>query len=508
MGEGYVSKFVRGAKLRLTLWIAIPGLLLIGLNWALNYFFELTPLMNLLALAGAWLMLVLFFAEIIGNLITKPTRYIAQAILHISPSEHLVAAPNIDELRFGHELASVLTRQVYDYTAIAQSSNKTTEGLPASLFDQLPIAVIGLDEADKVVLVNNKAKTISQTESVLDQAFKDILQLKTDEEHSIEDWVKDVRKNSLTSSKSWQKVEAKTLAGDPLGYFDISISFNKHSGSGVEVLMTLTDHSDAYDQEDAAVSFVALAVHELRNPVTILRGYIEAFEDELGQNTSPQIADDLRKMNASAENMATFVSNILNVARINQGQLFLQLHEDDWNIVLPKIVDSLRNRAAVYGKVIELRMEPGMPKVAIDRMTIGEVVTNLVDNAVKYSPDSATDSTIVSRPNSDGLIETTVADKGVGIPSSVMPHLFSKFRRNHRNQGQVGGTGLGLFLSKAIVTAHSGNIWVSSKEGEGSTFGFTLLPYGQLAKEQQVNNNENIVRSSHGWIKNHTMQRR
>ncbi len=141
-------------------------------------------------------------------------------------------------------------------------------------------------------------------------------------------------------------------------------------------------------------------------------------------------------------------------------------------------------------------------------LTVGEVITNLVDNAIKYSPDNAQKIAIVSSVNSEGLIETTVQDYGAGIPSSVMPNLFSKFTRNHRNKDDITGTGLGLFLSKAIVNAHSGNIWAKSKENEGSTFGFTLLPYDQLAKELQSNNNEGIVQGSHGWIKNHSMQRR
>jgi two-component system, OmpR family, sensor histidine kinase VicK len=101
-----------------------------------------------------------------------------------------------------------------------------------------------------------------------------------------------------------------------------------------------------------------------------------------------------------------------------------------------------------------------------------------------------------------------VQDFGVGIPSSVMPNLFSKFYRDHRNRAQIGGTGLGLYLSKAIISAHGGNIWVQSKEGEGSTFGFTLMPYERLAEELKNSDNNEIVRGAHGWIKNHSLYRR
>ncbi len=87
-----------------------------------------------------------------------------------------------------------------------------------------------------------------------------------------------------------------------------------------------------------------------------------------------------------------------------------------------------------------------------------------------------------------------------------MPHLFEKFYRSHRSRNQVGGTGLGLYLSKAIVDAHGGRLWVRSREGQGSTFGFTVQPYTNLADKQK--NGDDITRGAHGWIKNHSLYSR
>ncbi|HSX45996.1 MAG TPA: ATP-binding protein, partial [Candidatus Saccharimonadia bacterium] len=79
---------------------------------------------------------------------------------------------------------------------------------------------------------------------------------------------------------------------------------------------------------------------------------------------------------------------------------------------------------------------------------------------------------------------------------------------DHRNRAQIGGTGLGLYLSKAIIAAHGGNIWVRSKEGQGSVFGFSLVPYAKLAEKLKASGNNEIVRDAHGWIKNHSLYRR
>jgi signal transduction histidine kinase len=508
MGEGHIQKFISSARTRLSLGIFVAGSSLLAGFWIFDSILAWDSLLMLVALAISWLLIATLAGWILGGHLTKPTKYIAQAVMHITPSEQRLPPPNIDELDFGKELAESVTRQIYSSATVAQAADSQAQNSPVNLLDQLPVAVIGLAENNVVTLANSKATTTINQENFVGQPLQDTLSFLTEDEITLESWLESVSQKSLTDFKKWQKVAVKTVNDESLGYFDIAVSYNKHSASGLEAIIVLYDHSEAYSEEESSISFVSLAVHEMRTPLTIMRGYMEAFEDELGPNANPQILDDLQKMNVSADTLTSFVSNILNVARINQGQLSLNLHEGNWNKVLPQTIDNLRPRAEAYGKTIELRMQPDMPTVAIDRMTINEVVTNLIDNAIKYSPEDAKVIKVMSLPNREGQIETTVQDSGVGIPASVVPHLFSKFYRNHRTRASVGGTGLGLYLSKVIITGHHGNIWASSKENQGSTFGFTLIPFASLAKELQTNNNESIVRSSHGWIKNHSMQRR
>jgi signal transduction histidine kinase len=508
MGEGHVQSFVNSIKLQLTVAFIIFSAILSGSMFLLSVL-NFSPVLEVAALFGIGTIISVLFGAYLANSLTKPTRYLAQAILHISPTEHLVAAPNVDELTLGRELITNLTRQIYSYATGIQNIPQTSEHNANTLLDQLPIPLLGIDEQGTIVLCNKRANAVIQ-QPADGQNIGDFLSFTHEDEQIINDWLKDAHKSSLTEIKTWQKVKIADNSGKALGYFDVAASFNKASASGIETLISLYDHSDAYESENADVSFVALAVHELRTPLTIMRGYIEAFSEELNDNASPEQKEYLQKMNVSADTLTSFVSNILNVAKINQNQqLNITLEETDWNKTLPQIIDGLRNRAQAYGKTLELRMQPGLPSVAADRATVGEVLTNLIDNAIKYSPSpDAKLIRVISQVNTNGLVETTVQDQGVGIPSSVMPRLFTKFYRNHRTKGSIGGTGLGLYLCKAIVSAHRGNIWASSKEGEGSTFGFTLIPHEQLAKELANADNKEIVRSSHGWIKNHSMQRR
>ncbi|HET6924696.1 MAG TPA: ATP-binding protein, partial [Candidatus Saccharimonadales bacterium] len=288
--------------------------------------------------------------------------------------------------------------------------------------------------------------------------------------------------------------------------FDLAAYYTKDSPTGVETMLVLFDHTKAYSQDDQAISFIALTVHELRTPLTLLRGYIEAFEEELDGKLDPEMKDFMFKMSATAQQLIAFVNNILNVARLDDDQLELQLREQPWGDIVRAAANGLALRAKVRGITLEYSIAQGLPTVGVDRMSIIEVINNLVDNAIKYSGESKR-IRIATRMNAEGLVETTVQDFGVGIPDNVIPNLFTKFYRDHHNRAQIGGTGLGLYLSKAIVDAHGGSIWVTSKVGEGSTFGFTLLPFSQLSSEQRTADNS-IVRDTHGWIKNHSLYRR
>jgi signal transduction histidine kinase len=232
------------------------------------------------------------------------------------------------------------------------------------------------------------------------------------------------------------------------------------------------------------------------------------FEEEIGPTLSdPELQSFMLKMRAMAEQLTAFVNNILNVARVDDDQLELQLQSEDWNTILKSSLELMSLRAKVRGITLHCQIAKDLPPVGVDRLSIREVVANLIDNAIKYSGTSKVIN-IDTRLNKDGMIETTVQDYGLGIPQSILPNLFTKFYRDHRNRAQIGGTGLGLYLSKAIITAHGGNLWVRSREGEGSTFGFTLMPYEQLTEDMKKHGNAEITRGAHGWIKNHSLYRR
>lgn len=507
MGEGHVGEYKKTFRLYLTLGFLWYGLLLLTAGYLLVYESIFDDILVLGVLASLLIISGVIFASILTTKLTKPTEYLAQAILHVSPNEHLVAAPNIDQLRFGRELVATLTRQIYDF---ATTAGPAPEQKPAAgsneIFDALPVAVIGVDEAGAVTMANQAAQTAFGPNSLVGLNLDSQVQMEFPN-NTINDWLADSRQKSLNAQKSWQKVTIRSGGGETKNYYDIAGIFRQHHPSGTETILVFFDHSEAFAAEADAMRLIALAVHELRTPLTILRGYVEVLQEDLDGKLELDMQNSMDRMSSSAENLAAFVSNILSVARADENQLVLKLQEQPWSEVIAKIIADMETRAAVRGKHIELTVAQLLPTVAVDRISIAEVLTNLIDNAIKYSPDTAKTIWVDSRLDTDGSVLTTVRDEGVGIPDSVVPNLFAKFYRNHRNSTQVAGTGLGLYLSKAIVTAHHGNIWVKSKEGAGTTIGFTILPYDNLAEAYKKDDN-GITRTSHGWIKNHSMQRR
>ena len=437
--------------------------------------------------------------------------YLLWQNLQYEASDKTTEKPDLTKLITGKELVATIVEyysKLLSNQDQLQAQKSTNENLLLNILDNSPLPTVAAGPDDKIVYANPAYFKYLDTnpEAILESNIHESLNLSFQTSHTFKEWVDDAKDNKVTDSKTWTRVRLNLGPDKPIKQLDMGAYFNKGNTGGVTTVVALFDNSEKYGNDDQEVSFVALAVHELRTPLTVLRGYIEVFQDELGDQLTPEMKEFMYKMQASAQQLTAFVSNILNVARVEENQLTLNLLESNWKETLESAVKDIELRAKVHNKHLELQIQENLPTVGIDTISIQEVVNNLLDNAIKYSGDS--DKIIVkSFLNKEGMVETSVQDFGQGIPSAVMPHLFNKYFRSHTNK-QITGTGLGLYLSKALINAHGGNITVNSKEGEGSTFSFTLNPYANIKKDDSQNPEDGIIRGAHGWIKNHSLYRR
>jgi signal transduction histidine kinase len=488
--------------------LVVSGFYLLSTNSGLS------PVLILVLGIVTSLLLAAAAANRISNIAVIPLGALRQSILHLSPDNQSMAAPDINSLSEGRELVTSLVSQVNQLASIADKAAEETKKQAGDLrhnfvAGNLPLPLIVLDSSETIAFANEAAAKYIGIDS-LDMMGKNVymvLDMMFPSNDTFDTWLKTVKTKTATASSSWERVRLNVRDNHPPRLFDLSAYYNRDNPEHHETMLVLFDHTKQYSQDEQAVSFIALTVHELRTPLTLLRGYIEVFEEELGATADPELHNFMQKMHAQSEQLTAFVNNILNVARIDNDQLELKLQSEDWPTVLKSSVEMISLRAKVRGITLKCRIHHGMPPVGVDSLSIREVLNNLIDNAIKYSGTSKLIE-IETFLNAEGKVETQVRDHGLGVPASILPNLFTKFYRDHHNRAQIGGTGLGLYLSKAIVSAHGGDIWVKSHEGEGSTFAFTVLPYDQIADEQKLGTGEGLTRAASGWIKNHSLYRR
>ncbi len=513
----YFDKLAKQIALYVFGAMVISSVITAVITWFCLYLFPTLPAALVIIGALAVGLISAFFASrVVAEYILEPLRVLWKAILHVSPGQHEVSPPDLEKIRIGRELVTSLALQVYQLASSTPSETKASEQTTsktmidhANILQTFPLPIFVMNK-DRIIVFANPAAAayIGKTlQEIIGINLYSVLDLAFSEGETFDQWLTKSRTSKVTSEKLWSHVRLSNGEQNGDKQLDMAAYYNKDSTDNAETIIALFDKTAEYAKNDDGMSFVAIAVHELRTPLTILRGYIEVFQDEVSGTLDPEMADFLRKMQASAQQLSSFVSNILHVARVEADQLYLQLHEEKWEAMLTSIVKDMALRAHVRDKKIQLSIQPNLPAAAVDTVGMYEVISNLIDNAIKYSGKS---NRIIVRSylRDDGLIETTVQDFGIGIPTSIIGNLFEKFYRNHRSRSSVGGTGLGLFLSKTIVDAHGGQIWVKSKEGEGSVFGFSLLPYAKLASEQKNTDNKDIKRVAHGWIKNHSFYKR
>ncbi len=509
----HFKKLKNQIQIPIALSISATAAVVIGGQLAIEAL-DISPLIG----AAAVLVVVLILAILLSDFAAKkaliPVKTIWEAVLHIDPDHHTTAAPNLTSLKVGRELVTSIVLQVYQFASqengkdLIEHRKQVIQA--ANIVSHMPLPLFVFNKSLIVTNASNSALEYTGVSSsdLFGKSLFDTLKLEFSDDHTLDAWVIACQENKVTDTAYWERVHVLSKENDSvIRQCDISAYYNRDNASGAEFIVTLFDRTARYSLEDDQLSFVSMAVHELRTPITMLRGYIEVIDEELKDKLDDEMKQFVVKMGIAAKNLSSFVSNILNVARIDHNQLSLHLIEKPWKETLSESITDAELRAKIRGKNIQLTIDENLPTVAVDQVSIYEVLNNLLENAIKYSGESK-DIIVKSGLNKDGLVETTVQDFGAGIPTSVLPYLFEKFSRNHRTRASVSGTGLGLYLSKAIITAHGGQIWASSKEGEGSTFGFTLQPYTNMASELEGTQNKEITRNAHGWIKNHSLYRR
>ncbi len=362
-----------------------------------------------------------------------------------------------------------MKKLVYNLVAERNKLSITLSGVSEGVFV--------VDKEGIVTFINQAAEKIFNVREsdVLGKRADEIFNINDDDGKILMEYFfpkEQLSKDMVTFSRNGVKIER---SDGQLVYVNlIAANIVESEGVNLGAIVTMHDVSKEKDLEEMKLDFVSMAAHELRTPLTSIRGYLSVLQEETKDQLSPELVSFLDKAFISSTQLAALVENLLSVSRIERGSLQIQSQITPWEPLVEEAFSNFLPQAKER-KVTLTYVKPksALPFVLVDKFRISEVVSNLVSNALNYTP--AGGSVEISLESNKEEVITHVADTGPGIPSVALPKLFTKFFRvsGVLEQGSK-GTGLGLYISKAIVDMHKGRIWVESELGKGSRFSFSV----------------------------------
>jgi len=234
-------------------------------------------------------------------------------------------------------------------------------------------------------------------------------------------------------------------------------------------LLTFTDATREGDIDEMKTDFISVASHEMRTPMTSIKGSIELLLGGYAGELPPESTELLGICLTAVDRLIRLINDLLDISKIESGKMELHLAKLNVSDCVNKSMRSLRALADVSKVTIQAKHDARLPDVMADRDRLEQVITNLLSNALKYSP--AEKEVIIRVASVDNLVRVSVSDEGPGIPPDQVGRVFDRFQQL---AGAKKGTGLGLAIARALVEQHRGRMWVESQLGLGTSFYFEI----------------------------------
>ena len=345
-----------------------------------------------------------------------------------------------------------------------------------SILSYMTDGVLATNRRGKITMINDMAKKQLgvQKEEVINKSILELLQI--EDEYELRDLITQVPELMIDSQD------------DNGEYLSLRVRFalvRRESGFISGLVAVLHDTTEQEKEERERRLFVSNVSHELRTPLTSVKSYLEALDE--GALSEP-VAPDFIKVSLDETNrMMRMVTDLLHLSRIDNATSHLDVELINFTAFITFILNRFdKMRGPDEEKKYELVRDYPITSVWIeidtDKMT--QVIDNILNNAIKYSPDGGK-ITVTMKTTDDQMI-LSISDQGLGIPKQDLPRIFDRFYRVDRARSRAqGGTGLGLSIAKEIIKQHKGFIWAKSEYGKGSTFTI-VLPYDKDAVKEEV----------------------
>lgn len=424
---------------------------------------------SLLAIA-----LSVLLANIVSRALTTPIKEMQQQTLSIAEGDYSGKLKVYSEDELGHLALSI--NDLSNKVATAQESIDAERRRLDSVLTHMTDGVIATDRRGRVIIINEMGRKMLNVveEEVLGQNILELLGL--EEELTL---------RKLLEKQEDLLIDATTTEETLVLRASFSL-IQGDSGFIRGIVCVLHDVTEQERIEQDRREFVSNVSHELRTPLTSMRSYIEALNDGAWQD--PEIAPRFLEVTQNeTDRMIRMIQDLLHLSRIDAGKSDLELEIADLTELFAHVlsrfdmlVHSSEYESKTYSIKRELLEDPVWVEIDADRII--QVLDNIMNNAIKYSPDGGV---ITGRMEKRGdQVVISISDQGMGIPKADLQKVFSRFYRVDRARSRaMGGSGLGLAISKEVVEQHGGRIWAESTEGTGTTF-YVSLPYVQFEEEE------------------------
>ena len=345
-----------------------------------------------------------------------------------------------------------------------------------SILSYMTDGVLATNRRGQITMINDMAKRQLGVESD-DALNQNILELlKIEDEYELRD---------LITQSPEMMIYSQNVNGE---YISLRVRFaliRRESGFISGLVAVLHDTTEQEKEERERRLFVSNVSHELRTPLTSVKSYLEALDE--GALSEPVAPDFIRVSLDETNRMMRMVTDLLHLSRIDNVTSHLDVELINFTAFITFILNRFdKIRAQDQEKKYELVRDYPITSVWIeidtDKMT--QVIDNILNNAIKYSPDGG--KITVSMKTTDDQMILSISDQGLGIPKQDLPKIFDRFYRVDKARSRAqGGTGLGLAIAKEIIKQHNGFIWAKSEYGKGSTFTI-VLPYDKDAVKEEV----------------------